>query len=100
LFEPLAELELEKVFVKMIDELDETGTLAVSHVGHILMELAKEYPKESIFLLSEIAKYSKSFETRKYAVDILSELTLKSIKPAEKPEAPEISEIKGETTGG
>jgi hypothetical protein len=96
IFEPIGELELEKVFIKIIDTLaekDPGGSMVVSDIGEILFKLTKEHPKESLFLLSEMAKYCKKSKTREYAIDLLSEIAFESIKPTEKPEEPEISEI-------
>ena len=100
MFEPIAELKLEEVFLKVIDALEERETGALIDIGEVLMELTKEYPKESIFLLSEIAKSSKSSKAREYAIDILSELALGSIEVTEKPEAPAEKEATEVSPGG
>jgi hypothetical protein len=100
LFEPIEELEFEKVFVKMIDELIAIRGIEIfSDIGKILVKLAKKYPKESIFFLRAIAEYTDDFEMRNNAIDILCEMTLKSIIPAEKPEIAEMTPS-GDETGG
>jgi hypothetical protein len=88
------ELELEKIFVEIIDTMEEKHT---NDIIEILADLSKKYPKESLCLLSEVAKSSKSLSVRNYAINILTELALEAIKPAKKPE---ISERHGEGTGG
>ena len=89
-YEKVEDERLFEVFVEMIDEL---GRHVITDVGDALLNLAKKFPAEAITLLSEIAKRSKNSETREYVIDIISNIAVEHLKPTEKPEEPETSEI-------
>ena len=95
----MEELDLVEAFLEMIDiGVDESTADEILAALAELIEEKRKHFKEFIFLLSEIGKYCESPHTREYAVNALSEALVHSIKLAEKPEEPEISEIYGETT--